>query len=392
MSLPSVARNREALPEKEEAMDTEATTELEAMLKRCGATYTALNRAPYGCATGRSDIGLQMRELLRDVTASEEAQAATEPTTKPEARNIPIKDIETDESYRLRRINEEAVAEKMESIREVGLLHPITVTVRDTRRSGRTIYLLRAGLHRLEACKRLKWKEIPATISPLTGLRARLIEVDENLMQTKLSREQRIRFTAERKKIYEALYPETKHGGNQSSGGRFASPSRQIGETDESEVKTPSFVSATAATTGRSERSIARDAELGAKIAPDVLDEIEGTKLSTGQTYHELKNLSHDGQRERLKEKKAELEVKAPKPERSPNEKHTCDLQRLNKAWNAVLDAWREAEFSAKMECLQRIAEDPDEEICLAYRPVPISGSQAEQDDSDPLPPSPTLQ
>jgi ParB family chromosome partitioning protein len=40
--------------------------------------------------------------------------------------------------------------------------------------------VLRAGLHRLEACKILGWQEIPAIITTLTGLCADLVEVDEN--------------------------------------------------------------------------------------------------------------------------------------------------------------------------------------------------------------------
>ena len=60
----------------------------------------------------------------------------------------------------------------------------------------------------------------------------------------------------------------------------------------------------TAAKTGRSERSIALDAERGGKIADDVIEEVAGTALDTGQTLDELKNLSHEEQRERVKEKK----------------------------------------------------------------------------------------
>jgi hypothetical protein len=97
------------------------------------------------------------------------------------------------------------------------LLNAITVSVHPTKPTigepPRPRYLLRAGLHRLEACKILGWQEIPAIITTLTGLRADLVEVDENLMQTTLTATQRAIFTAKRKAIYEALYPETAKGG-----------------------------------------------------------------------------------------------------------------------------------------------------------------------------------
>ena len=123
-------------------------------------------------------------------------ETQTQVSPKPEAKtpwpqqNIPIKDIEIGE--RLRPLDEKEVEEKVKSITELSLLNPITVSRHPTRPTiggdpfPRPRYLLRAGLHRLEACKRLKWKEIPAVITTLEGPRAALIEVDENLMQTTL--------------------------------------------------------------------------------------------------------------------------------------------------------------------------------------------------------------
>ena len=59
---------------------------------------------------------------------------------------------------------------------------------------------------------------------------------------------ERALFTQRRKEAYEALHPETKHGGNQGDGGKF-SPSRQVGDTADR------FTADTAARTGQSERS-----------------------------------------------------------------------------------------------------------------------------------------
>lgn len=76
-----------------------------------------------------------------------------------------------------------------------------------------------------------------------------------------------------RKHIYEALHPETRHGGNQSG------PCRRFGETE-----TPPFSTDTAARTGRSERDVQRGARRGTRITNDVLAAVQGTEAATGAT------------------------------------------------------------------------------------------------------------
>jgi ParB/RepB/Spo0J family partition protein len=257
-----------------------------------------------------------METATVDANHEAPAESAAQPANpKPEPKkprlpqNIPIKDITgTADEYRLRPLNEDGVKEMMESIREIGLLHPITVTAVCIYNKTHS-YHLRAGFHRLEACKRLGWKEIPALIAKLKGPRAELIEVDENLMQTALTPAERAKFTARRKTIYEELYPETAKGKAQGEGKK-----RSLSEKNGTERKVyaeidnqapKSFVEDTAEKTGRSKRSIELDAERGAKIPEDVMQSIEGTSLDTGQTLDELKNLSPEEQRERVKEMKA---------------------------------------------------------------------------------------
>jgi hypothetical protein len=72
------------------------------------------------------------------------------------------------------------------------------------------------------------------------------------LSASSLSPAERANFTRHRKEAYEALHPETAHG----------SPgvSRQVGDTGR-RVDTPTFAKDTAARTGKSERTIQRDAE-----------------------------------------------------------------------------------------------------------------------------------
>ena len=85
---------------------------------------------------------------------------------------IDIDEIEVGET--LIPIDQRRVDALVESIRDVGLLQPISV-------SGRRLI---AGRHRLEACRALGWVRIPAI--ELTGLDALAAEaacIDENLVR-----------------------------------------------------------------------------------------------------------------------------------------------------------------------------------------------------------------
>ena len=101
------------------------------------------------------------------------------------------------------------IDELVRSISEVGLLNPITVDPDHT---------LIAGLHRLEAAKRLGWTEIECTVCGLEGLQAELAEIDENVVRTALSTIEYGELLERRKEIYESLHPETKAGTAQAAG------------------------------------------------------------------------------------------------------------------------------------------------------------------------------
>lgn len=107
-----------------------------------------------------------------------------------------------------REASPERVAELAKSIAEVGLINPITLDRANT---------LIAGLHRLEAAKLLGWAEVDCTVSSLGGLQAELAEIDENFVRTDLSAIEYGDLLLRRKEIYEALHPETKHGGDRKS-------------------------------------------------------------------------------------------------------------------------------------------------------------------------------
>ncbi len=174
-----------------------------------------------------------------------------------------------------RAVDPATVAGLAESIANVGLINPIRV-----RASGDGWEVI-AGVHRLEACKSLGLVEITADLVTDDDLHAELAMIDENLCRAELTPSDRARQTARRKEIYEALHPETKHGGNLEGAGvaKTATP------------ETPRFTATTAAVTGQSERTVRLDAERGQKILDEVLDLIRGTSLDTGTYLDKLKKL-----------------------------------------------------------------------------------------------------
>jgi ParB-like chromosome segregation protein Spo0J len=98
-----------------------------------------------------------------------------------------------------REVNAASVKRLADSIDKIGLRHPITV-----RRRGDK-YLLVAGRHRLEACKRLGREHVPALIVSMTNDEARLWEIAENLHRAELSKLERDEQIAEWIKITERL-------------------------------------------------------------------------------------------------------------------------------------------------------------------------------------------
>jgi hypothetical protein len=101
---------------------------------------------------------------------------------------------------RKRGLDEAHVAWLMESMREVGLLSPITIRFGGAEIEGEVennVANLVAGLHRLEAAKRLGWSVIDVTVFQHGETDARLGEIAENLHRAELTVQERSDQTAE---------------------------------------------------------------------------------------------------------------------------------------------------------------------------------------------------
>ena len=183
---------------------------------------------------------------------------------------IPIESIVT--NRRLRQFQPEHRDTLAESIRELGLLNPIIVTLvpPDEAQQGVT-YSLVAGLHRLEACSSLGWNEIPITI--ITGMDAidtQLAEIDENLIRAELTQLERANHLAKRKELYEKRHPETKAGVVRANA---ANKAMGRGDVDEAPAST-SFTQDTAAKTNVSARTIQVDVRRATNISEETKQEI----------------------------------------------------------------------------------------------------------------------
>ena len=77
--------------------------------------------------------------------------------------------------------------------------------------------VLISGHHRLEACKKEGWAEIPASIVDVSYEVARLLELDENLRRKVLNVLELGECLVERRDFYEKLHSKIKRGGDKRS-------------------------------------------------------------------------------------------------------------------------------------------------------------------------------
>lgn len=173
------------------------------------------------------------------------------------------------------------------SIKQKGQDTPVQL-----RRDEAGEYVLVAGAHRLEACRRLGI-QIRAELRDCGELEARLAEIDENLFRRELSPLDRAVFLAERQDVYEELFPDTR---KDVAGGK----ARQRSATDTMSVAVAlSFAAETAARTGFTERTIRRAVSIARNIPAALRAQLIGTPIADNQAeLLHLASLDTDIQRE----------------------------------------------------------------------------------------------
>jgi len=200
----------------------------------------------------------------------------------------------------------EAVDKLACSIRDVGLIQPITVrqcSIMSGGLAGQGFQVV-AGHHRVAACRALGWTEIDAiVIEAGEHLQAELIEIDENLCRSELTAAQRNKAVKRRKDIWEALHPVKVQrfesvfdalGDDASSGASCAeTPNRISSRGRVGEGRPPEFASETAAVTGESKSQINRRVAIAEALGDD-LNKVVGTSLDKGVELAALAKLPEE--------------------------------------------------------------------------------------------------
>jgi hypothetical protein len=179
-----------------------------------------------------------------------------------------------------RAVRPEAVEALAQSMRDQGLINPITLRPRD----GLGYYLI-AGGHRYEAARKLKWEGIPAIVlEGLDAVEAELREIDENLIRADLTPAELAAHHVRRKELYEKRHPETKRGGTpgKAGGGKKKREERQ-------NVDLGSYADDAAKKTGKTRKTVERAVKRGKDI-PNVAD-LAGTSLDKGAELDALAKL-----------------------------------------------------------------------------------------------------
>ena len=194
-----------------------------------------------------------------------------------------------------RQLDTEKVDQLAESIKEIGLINPITLD---------SEFNLIAGLHRIEAYKLLEKTKIESTILDIKELDAELAEIDENLIRNELRWNEQIKQLKRRKEIYEIKYPESK---------QYSSEKQSI-KRSKSDIKPADIMSAgsftgdTSEKTGKTERTIRRDLQLANAIEenPDY-EKLEHKSDVFKEIKKEKRNKEIEKQKKEITEDKTEV-------------------------------------------------------------------------------------
>jgi len=244
-------------------------------------------------------------------------------------RQVSISEIKV--GQRLRSVDPDHVEVISQSMRDCSkVLTPLTL--REDKKSG-ALHLI-AGAHRLAAAKKAGFETVPCEIHKnLSVDEARLMEIDENLCRHELNPLDRAAFLAERKSVYETLYPATKAG--------VAGANVRHGSANDM----MSFADDIAEKTGWSKRTIERHVRLHQLLDAQARKKIIGTELARNQSellalvrfepdrQREIVELLLAGDVKRVSQAAARLEGRVSGPDKQSRE---AKVARALDAWNRL--------------------------------------------------------
>jgi hypothetical protein len=222
-----------------------------------------------------------------------EDERSTPLVADPAERRLESFDIDRIQvGRRTRALNTERLEALVQSISTIGLRSPIAVRIVPKMMvdgvEEEDVPVLVAGLHRLEAVKKLGRKLIDCFVERGSELDSQLWEIDENLCRAELTELERGEHLQRRKAIYEQMCPETRQGGLPGApGGGKAKTANLAG-----------FGTDTAAKTGISERTIRRDIRRASEIDHAVRDRIRENReiADSGVELDTLAGMAATGQ------------------------------------------------------------------------------------------------
>jgi ParB-like chromosome segregation protein Spo0J len=200
--------------------------------------------------------------------------------------HIDLEDI--DVGYNAGAERERAVLLMMGSVREFGIINPVTVyriAAADELQANSKTHRIVAGRIRGEAARRMGLATIACIVVEADELERELIAIDENFIRTSLSPAEEAIALGRRKQIHEAL------NGRAKSKGAHAANAAMGNSFDVTAKMAPTFTTVAARALDRSERQVQRIVER-ASLGTDDLARIAGTSLDRGTEIDLLLKLS----------------------------------------------------------------------------------------------------
>ena len=218
---------------------------------------------------------------------------------------------------RFRPLNKSKVKEIAQSIEKLAQMQPILVD-----EMGNLIF----GNHRLHACIELGIPVEAKVTTEKNPDKLALMEIDENLSRKELSQSELENHLAERKKLYNILYPNTAKRG--------AKPKDDDGQKN--------FADDTADSLGKSAKSVNRDVKRGENAGEELQKARDDKKITNGEMDEIIKKDGDDtdAQKDSIKDliaKKAEKKNKEledkdkPQPEPSEVEQDGDEVEALRR-------------------------------------------------------------
>jgi len=253
---------------------------------------------------------------------------------------------------RLRPVSQAGVEALKASIAELGVMKD-PIHVRKIKRSGQIV--LMAGGHRLSVAKELGWDTIKVTCWECNDDFARLMEIDDNLAGAELTVLDTAVFLAERKRVYEKMYPEARA----TSGAELVAKRWDTTDT----MSAVSFAKVTAEKFGISDRHVRRMVKAGSDLSGDDANALRASERAvTLSDLSELAKIGEVDERARVVALLAEGGVKSAKDARKAfaNEqgRGPAPLNNTDKTWLRLKDAWNRAPKAGRIIFLEECGDE----------------------------------